>query len=265
MACNPASPPASRLDLSRQAPAAIRLEARQAPLAQILKQLADETGVKIHYSILPSKPVTATCVGASVKTVIECLLRPRVDLAFRIPRNSAKAAPTRSQVAELWLLPTLVDVDPADSANAAAAAVQAQPVQPRVERIESAEKDRAQLDETLEQAASKDPEQRATALYNMGLMGNHDDPDVKDALRQALTDENANVREQAAASISQIVDPDLIAALNQQSKTGIDAVRTTDENTLSQDVALLQKAARKWRWILSRIGCPIARLNNKAG
>ena len=90
----------------------------------------------------------------------------------------------------------------------------------------------------------KNPEERATALYNLGLSGKTDDPDVKDALRQSLTDENANVREQAAASISQSGDPDLIAELNNLPKTERGATNITDQSSLSQDVALLQKAAK---------------------
>lgn len=226
----------------------IRLEARQAPLAQILKGLTDKTGAKIHYSALPSDPITATCMGESVKTVVECLLGPGSNLVAKMPEKIAKATQALhpvTQAAELWILSAPTVVPHADSPKDEAIAGQSlKPAQQKTKQQDIAERDRDQFEETLKQSASKDPEEQATALYNLGLSGKMDDPDVKDALKQALTDENAAVREQAAASISQIGDPDLIAELNQQPKTDIDAGRITDEGELSQDVAMLQKAAK---------------------
>jgi hypothetical protein len=62
---------------------ALQLEARQAPLGGILKQFAEKTGAIIHYSVLPEEPVTATCAGDTVKTVMECLLGNKVDRVYR--------------------------------------------------------------------------------------------------------------------------------------------------------------------------------------
>lgn len=233
--------PAIEISLPENNPGAIRMRASQAALSRILDALADKTGTKIHYAGLPSKPVSAICAGADVKTVIECLLGP-VDLAVKLPDKHSKPAANNknaSQIAELWLLSTETNNRLITATTGTTAAVE-QPAKPH--RLTAAEKDRDRLDETLQETASKNPEQRATAIYNLGLTGPKDDPDVKAALKQALTDEDPNVREQAAASIRQSGDPDLIAELNRQTNASNDAGPVTDENSLSQDLVLLHKA-----------------------
>ncbi|MDP3933041.1 MAG: hypothetical protein Q8Q45_11915, partial [Methylococcaceae bacterium] len=90
------SPASIQLTLSQQAPDAIRLEARHAPLGKILKAIADKTGVSIHYSVLPDAPVTATCIGENVSQIMDCLLAKQVGL---VAHKAQKDKP-----AEFWLL-----------------------------------------------------------------------------------------------------------------------------------------------------------------
>lgn len=71
------------------------LEARQAPLAQILKTIADKIGAQIHYSVLPQEPVTATCAGKTTQAVMECLVAKQIGL---IAHKATKTKP-----AEFWL------------------------------------------------------------------------------------------------------------------------------------------------------------------
>ncbi|MEQ1546901.1 hypothetical protein [Methyloglobulus sp.] len=52
----PSQPASIQITLSKQANTAIRLEAKAAQLGQILKAIADKTGVNIHYSVLPEAP-----------------------------------------------------------------------------------------------------------------------------------------------------------------------------------------------------------------
>jgi HEAT repeats len=201
-----ASHPSSiNLTLSKQAPGTIRLEVKQAPLAQILKQLTDKTGVKIHYSALPSNPITVTCAEASVKIVVECLLGPGSNLAAKMPEKIAKATQALNpdeQVAELWILsapdtnPHAVGLNPA-SQNLA---------QEAPKTLNPEERDKDDFEETLKQAQadSQDLGQRELALYNLGLQGKKDDPDIKEALLTALNDDNPRIREQAAESLAQL-------------------------------------------------------------
>jgi hypothetical protein len=72
-----------QLTLSEQAPATLYLEARHVPLGQVLKEIVSKTGARIHYSVLPDEPVTATCASVTVKQVMECLLGSRVDRIYR--------------------------------------------------------------------------------------------------------------------------------------------------------------------------------------
>ncbi|NOU21786.1 MAG: hypothetical protein HOO93_08345 [Methyloglobulus sp.] len=89
-------PSSIQLTLSKQTNTTIRLEARAAPLAQILKAIADKTGANIHYSVLPEAPATATCVGANVGQVMDCLVAKQVGL---VAHKAKKDKP-----AEFWLL-----------------------------------------------------------------------------------------------------------------------------------------------------------------
>lgn len=93
--------------LDRQEQPALRLDAQQAPLGQILKQIADKTSSVVHYSVLPEEPVTATCAGATVKQVMECLLGNKVDRVYRrttLAKSPLKPADSGVAAEEIWIL-----------------------------------------------------------------------------------------------------------------------------------------------------------------
>lgn len=95
-AVQPRIQPNVHIALSQQKDSAIRLEVRQTPLAQILKEIATKTGANIHYSVLPEAPVTATCVGANVGQIMDCLVAKQVGLVAHKPQ--------KDKPAEFWLL-----------------------------------------------------------------------------------------------------------------------------------------------------------------
>jgi hypothetical protein len=64
-----------QLTLSDQVPTAIHLEARQAPLGQILKEITAKTGAIIHYSVLPEAPA-----GANIWQLMDCLVAKQVGM-----------------------------------------------------------------------------------------------------------------------------------------------------------------------------------------
>ena len=173
------------------------LEARQAPLAHILKTIADKTGAQIHYSVLPEAPVTATCIGKSAQEIMACLVGKQVGLVAHKPQ--------KDKPAEFWLLGS--SVGSCRAVTVAASPVPAQPVEeykPTPE--EQAQADQAmqeQSDEMLRLAQSKDPNERYAAINNLASMGAKDDPNVDKALRDAMSDKDTNVRIQAIASIVQ--------------------------------------------------------------
>ncbi|MBK8814500.1 MAG: HEAT repeat domain-containing protein [Methylococcaceae bacterium] len=102
------SQPASvQLTVSKQEQPALRLEVKQAPLKQILIQIADKTGSVVHYSVLPEEPVTATCAGSAVKQIMECLLGNKVDRVYRqttLAKNQPNHAKSGVAAEEIWIL-----------------------------------------------------------------------------------------------------------------------------------------------------------------
>jgi HEAT repeats len=185
------------LTLSKQADTAIRLEARAAPLGQILKAIADKTGVNIHYSVLPEAPVTATCVGANVGQVMDCLVAKQVGLVAHKPQ--------KDKPAEFWLLGSSVG-----SCQAVMVAACPLPTQSVAEQAPTAEEQpkadqmlQEQIDQLLKQAQSKDPSIRSMAINSLGSLGAKNDPNVDEALRNGLTDKDVNVRSQAISAIAE--------------------------------------------------------------
>ena len=89
----------------------LQLEVRQASLKQVLDKIAGDTGLVIHYSVLPEGSVTATCAGTTLKQVLECLLDHKADLVFRYPGASSRSA-AQIQPEEVWVLKTKFEVSP---------------------------------------------------------------------------------------------------------------------------------------------------------
>ncbi len=95
--------PHIKVELPEREDGAIRVTAKNATLDRILTTLTDKTGVKIHYSGLPSATITATCRGESVKNAVECLLGPGASLAAKLPEQNGKSN-SKTLAAELWIL-----------------------------------------------------------------------------------------------------------------------------------------------------------------
>ena len=207
------SQPASiNLTLSKHADTAIRLEARSVPLAQILKAIADKTGVNIHYSVLPEAPVTATCVGANVGQIMDCLVAKQVGLVAHKPQ--------KDKPAEFWLLGSSVGSCQAVTVVPSASLIEEETEQEPTPE-EQAQVDQAmqeQSDRFLEQAKGKDPAKRAEAISNLISGGVKDDPSVFKTLEEAMADKNANVRAQAIAALAQREGEGATEALRQSTK-----------------------------------------------
>ncbi len=226
-------PPSIQLTLSKQADAAIRLEARAAPLAQILKAIADKTGVNIHYSVLPEAPVTVTCVGANVGEVMDCLVAKQVGL---VAHKSQKDKP-----AEFWLLGS--SVGSCQAVIVAQSSVQEiQPTEPANVPTEPSQDEIEQNERFIKEYHSQDPGIRATAIYNLGVAGIKDDPNVELTIREALHDKDPNVRSNAINSLSQRGGQDLEIEINNAIKDENPNVRFAATALVKDDVALLQQA-----------------------
>ncbi|MEQ1546200.1 HEAT repeat domain-containing protein [Methyloglobulus sp.] len=236
------NPPSSiQITLSKQADTAIRLEARAAPLAQILKTIAYKTGVNIHYSVLPEAPVTATCVGANVGQVMDCLVAKQVGLVAHKPQ--------KDKPAEFWLLGSSVGSCQAVTVVTSPLPVQV-PIQPTEEQPptpdEQAQYDQAmqaQTDLYLEQLKNaKNSEERLQVLGNLGSGVKSDDPNVRKALEDAMSDKDTNIRKQAIATLVSLDNEGASSVLSNALHDSDASVRMAAVEYAGEDTDLLQQA-----------------------
>jgi HEAT repeats len=228
-------PPSIQFTVTPQPTPLLHLEARAAPLGQILKTIADKTGVNIHYSVLPEAPVTATCVGANVGQVMDCLVAKQVGLVAHKPQ--------KDKPAEFWLLGSSIGSCQAVTVAAAASPIQKVAVQPSPEDLAQMDKMmQEQSDRLLKQAESKNPSQRAEAIGNLGAVGAKNDPAVDEALRTAMNDKNADVRVQAIKAIVQRGGDEVAGQQGLALKDNDVNVRLTAVSDIQDDETLLQQA-----------------------
>ena len=229
------SQPNIQIVLSRQPDSAIRLEVRQAPLGQILKAIADNTGAIIHYSVLPEAPVTATCVGVNVGQVMDCLVAKQVGL---VAHKAQKNKP-----AEFWLLGSSVGSCQAVTVVPSVSPIAVVEQQPTAEEKAQAEQtQQEQTDQLLKLAQSKDPSQRAEAIGNLGAIGFKDDPNVDETFRTAMSDKDATVRAQAIRAIMQRGGEQVADQIGIALKDRDVNVRLTAVSDIQDDETLLQQA-----------------------
>ena len=220
--------------------AELQLEVRQMPLSQVLEGITRKSKVPIHYSVLPEGLVTATCVGSTLKQVLECLLDRKADLIVRYQRSPGNAA-SQGQVAEAWILGSRLDgsIARADCPAAGAAGKASLTLQLN-ENDANAEPD--QTDSLLKSAQSKIPAERAEALGALLAGGRKGDPAVKAALEQALTDKDDNVRAQAISSLAHREGSGAVAAIQEAMHDKSTDVRMMAVDGITDDIALLQQA-----------------------
>lgn len=198
-----------QVKVSRSPNPMVQLEARESPLGQILKQIADKTGAIIHYSVLPEAPVTATCVGADVGQVMDCLVAKQIGL---VAHKAQKNKP-----AEFWLLGSSVGSCQAKSIVPIKLSKELETPEQEPLNSEPNQEEIEQTERWLIEAKSKDPSERGMALTNLGLAGLKDDPKVNETLRFATKDKDPNIRIQAITGLMQRegrrVEPEIVDAL----------------------------------------------------
>ena len=239
----PAEKPLADLVISTNKGSELQLEARQIPMVEVLKVIAAKTQVPIHYSVLPEGLVTATCVGSSLKQVLECLLDRKADLIVRYPRNADKSE-SKGQLAEAWVLGTRldntvakVDCSVADKTSSTLALEQSQQVADTKAKPNPS-------DALLKIAQSKDVAGRAEAIGALLSAGNKDDPQIQEMLEDAVHDEDANVRAQAVSTLThwsndtESISVALSEAIHEESAD----VRLMAVDGITDDVGLLKQA-----------------------
>jgi len=169
----------------------LQLQIQQATLAQALDNIADTTGVQVHYSGLPSVLVSVECIGVTVKSLLDCLLNNKADVVYR-QRPALATASGQIEVDEVWVLGNSAGV--AGNVKIKATGTQSKPTVAQV--------DGDVTDELLAQAKSADAGERAAAIAGLMLQGRPDDAKVRKVLENALSDPDANVRAQAITSLA---------------------------------------------------------------
>ena len=228
-----------RLVMTKETGVELQLEVRQAPLAQVLDSIANKTGVRINYSVLPDGLVTATCVGSTVKRLMECLLVRKADLVFRYSRQPSKAD-HQWQPEEVWVLGAKFGTDQANSVVCSSPGSQQQILQTAANVKTGLEPD--QTDELVKMASSKNPVERAQAIGRLMAGGRKGDVKVRETLEAALSDPDARVRVQALSSLAHRESAGVSAALHEAMLDSDVSVRLTAVDNAKEDIALIQQA-----------------------
>jgi HEAT repeat protein len=218
----------------------IQLEVRQMPLAKVLESVAKQTKVPIHYSVLPEGVITATCVGTTLKPVLECLLNRKADLIVRYPKNSDKVE-HKDQILEAWVLGSKLET-PTNSSLCTATSESGSMSLNRKDF--DRENDVDQSNEILKLTKSKNAAERADAIGALLAIGRDGDPTIKAALEEALHDSDASVRAQAVSTLTHRSDTkDESAAVIQEAMQdeSVD-VRMMAVDGITDDVVMLQQA-----------------------
>lgn len=229
----------SRVDfqITDHADPPMHLEVRLAPLAEVLSTLSTKTGVPIHYSVLPEGLVSATCLGANLKLIVECLLSGKADLIVRNPQVGKSGKP--SSAMEMWILgarynptpmcadtlppPMVADPTPAPPAPSAFAETEA-------------------IEGLLASAKAADATTRASAIGALLSVGKAGDARIKATLTAALSDPDANVRAQAISSLAYREGAAATAAIQTVLQDEDAGVRLMAVAGIVADEALLQQA-----------------------
>ncbi|SJM92590.1 HEAT repeat domain-containing protein [Crenothrix polyspora] len=239
-----ASDASVNLTISTETTTALQLEARQAPLAQVLDKITKTTGVPIHYSVLPEGRVTATCVGATLRHILECVLNHKADLIFRYPHNTVWHTP-KNTLEEVWVLGAKFEaISPSVSSADCETTVlnqqdQLQALRKQQNHVEAEEA--AQTTAMLKMTQSKDPAERAQGIGGL-LAEKPGDPAIRATLEAALSDSNPDVRAQAISSFAHRNEEGTEAALQTAMHDDAVEVRIMAVDSAGNNTALLQQA-----------------------
>lgn len=218
----------------------LQLEVRQMPLDKVLDALVKKTNVPIHYSVLPEGFITATCVGTSLKPVLECLLNRKADIIVRYSKD--KPGSTNStRIAEAWILGSKLEASP--STQICAAPLEKGSLS-LINKEPESEPKSDQTGELLKIAKSENANDRAEAIGALLAIGSKGGPEIKAMLEEAVHDQDANVRAQAVSTLTHIDEyKDGTAEIIQEAlhDSSVD-VRMMAVDGITDDVALLQQA-----------------------
>lgn len=234
-----------RLLMDSNAGTELRLEMTQFPLVQALNEIADKTGILIHYSALPDGVFNVTCVEPTVTRLLRCLLDKKADFVFRyspsMPTALAKKMPE-----EIWVLGGNYDaVTTAGYGTAEPQAIEKKQVADsgpaKAQKAVQNDND-DEVNKLLAQAKAKDPTIRADAIAGLATQGLEHDSAIHKVLVDALSDKNAQIREQAVSSLTRREGDKAAAQLQSALEDSDASVRLMVVDNAGENASLLQQA-----------------------
>lgn len=191
------SPQASHIEVDINKAGIIALDARGAMIAQVIDALAAKAGKPIRYRDAPDQPVSVSCHGHGLETVLRCLLGTDADLAFSYD-EAAPGETGHGALAGVKILSSTFEKLPeygqADS-NQDSAGV-------KLPAQSGAWEQKLTVEGVLAMARSEDPEQRARALDEIKRLGGVEQSTVREVYESALKDADGAVRAEAVSGIA---------------------------------------------------------------
>ncbi|MGZ8225068.1 MAG: HEAT repeat domain-containing protein [Methylococcaceae bacterium] len=230
--------------MTRNKGSELQLEARQVALSEVLNKIVAKTGVRIHYSVLPEGLITATCVGATIKQVLECLFDRKADLIFSYP-HLASQDNDQSKPEEIWVLGTNFSSEKIGSSGNCSVAGTQEAVLQSDQIMTNAELPQIKPEDTgklIEMTQAKDPSDRADAIARLGTQGEEGNTAVRQTLAAALADKDAAVRAQAVNSLARREGDGATKELQEALQDSDTSVRLMVVDNAGSNSALLQQA-----------------------
>lgn len=231
-----------KVNVSNNKGSEIQLEAQKAPLDRLLDTLAKKTKVAIHFSSLPQELVTATCVGSSLKPVLECLFAGKATLAYR---GDEKSPDVSKMIQEVWVTgSSLAGKASAGDASCLARAERAEhELKILQQRLDAKEGAVDMTDDFVKMTESDKAETRAAAIGALLSSKRKDEPAIKAVLEKALTDQDPAVRAQAVSTMAQGGSGDNTAILQDALQDESVDVRLMAVSAITDNIGLLRQAA----------------------
>lgn len=231
--------------------AEFQLQANQAPVNLILDKITAVTGVILHRTVLPQDPITATCVGSSVKAILDCLFNHKTAMIARYAEDAQAQKNPTDQLKEIWIMGSDYGLDNKQCVTAM------HPVSSTDGATQSLESmltlNAENLDVLLKKAKSTDITERMNAVAGLGRSGEAGNSAIQATLQNALQDVSPQVRAQALNSIvsregegavyaleNALHDPDLSVRMMAVDVAG------NNKNILEQAMADTSKTVREY-------------------
>ena len=215
----------------------VQLEVKKMSIAEALESVIKQTNIPIHYSALPEGFVNATCVGPSLKPVLDCLLAGKANLIVR-NKNDNTANDSQEPIAEAWI----VGSNLGDVVAKTECSTVTKPSLSDIQREEDEVAFNRQTEALIKAAQSPNPEERIEAMSRLLIAGHPGDPAVKVTIEQGLNDKNELVRAQALSSYARREGVNATSAIQEALNDPSVQVRMMAVDGITDNATLLQQA-----------------------